>query len=175
MGNTASFDQLDQSEYAPYFQKYIEMVPAGDIRESLNAQIQRLNEFLAGVSNEDANKLHETYSWTIKQVIGHMIDTEKIFGCRAHRIACADSAELPGFDQDAFVANSNYDDVTLDQLAKEFDVARATTNMFFNRLPEESWSHSGSCDGKQISVRAIAFLLAGHLEHHLSIMKQRLA
>lgn len=166
---------LDPSEYAPYYQNYIDQAGEGGIHELLGTQKGELLDFFDGMSSETASTVHAPYTWTITEVLAHIIDTEKIFSCRAHRIACGDDAELPGFDQDALVANYDYSQTAISELASEFEALRTTNQAFFRRLNDQAWLNRGVCDQKQISVRAIAVLLVGHSNHHLKILKQRLA
>ena len=166
---------LDPSEYSAYFQQYIDLVGEGSFLELFESQKQKLIRFFDGISDETAKTVHEPYRWSTAQVLGHVIDTEKIFGCRAHRIACGDPTDLPGFDQDLLVDNYDYSQTKLDQLVEEFTGLRTTNQAFFRRLNDQAWSRRGVCDQKQISVRAIAFLLIGHANHHFEILKKRLA
>ena len=166
---------LDPSEYAPYFKQYIDQAGEGEIHDLLQKQKVKLISFYNGISAEDATTTHPPYTWTIAQVLGHLIDTEKILGCRAHRIACGDQTDLPGFDQDALVANYDYSKTETSDLVLEFEALRMTNQAFFRRLNPEAWLNQGNCDQNKMSVRALAFLMVGHANHHLEILKQRLA
>lgn len=101
----------DPAEYLEYFETYISLVGAGDIAEILESQISYVRRVLDPLSPEQVECVHPPYTWTIKQVVGHCLDTERVFGYRACRFAAADSTALPGFDQDAFVANTDYTNV----------------------------------------------------------------
>ncbi|MEM9409818.1 MAG: DinB family protein, partial [Planctomycetota bacterium] len=167
-------NDLSRNEYQPYFQTYIDLVDETNIREQLQEQAEKFKEVLSGVSEEVASCLHPPYSWTIKQVVGHLIDGEKIFGVRAHRIACAEGLPLPGFDQNIFVANTDYEPVALSALVQEFIYNRASNQLMLDRWTSGMWTQTGICDGKPISVRAVACLLVGHVNHHLRIIEKRL-
>ena len=167
-------NQLDPGQYQPYFQTYIDLVQENDVREQLNVQKKQLTDVFENVSEETASTVHPPYGWTLKQVVGHLVDGEKIFGCRAHRIACAENIPLPGFDQDLFVRNTCYDDVKISDLVTEFNFNRSANEKMLDRWTETMWDQVGVCDGKKISVRAIACLMVGHVNHHLSIIKKRL-
>ena len=167
-------NDLEPTEFQPYFRSYIELAGDTDALESLEQQIEEFNDLLQSIDNDTALTVHPPYQWNIKQVVGHIIDVEKVFGGRAHRIACGENQALPGFDQDLFVANSDYDHVSLNDLAAEFESTRKSNFLMFARWTDEMWARSGNCDGKNISVRAIACLLVGHVNHHLIIVRKRL-
>ncbi len=165
----------DATEVAPFFQNYVDLVDDGDILKTLEFQWEGHRPFLATLPPAESNRLHAPYSWTIKQVVGHLIDTEKIFGYRAHRIANRDSTPLPGFDQDELVRCSVYEAVDLLSLVDEFAALRQSNLMFLQRIPPDRWNQRGTCDGHEITVRAMAFIMAGHVEHHLRIIRSRVS
>ena len=166
---------LSKSEYDPFYGQYLSLVHESEILSALEGQIDELNSAVADCDAEAANTVHPPYRWTIKQVIGHCIDNERVFGYRVSRIAAGDKTPLSGYDQELLVRNQAYADVTLRDLVEELMHLRRCHHAFFKRLTPEAWDRSGTCDGKQISVRAIAFLLVGHLRHHLAIITRRLA
>ena len=174
MAEPTILNQLEPGEYQPYFQPYLDLAGDGDIMGLLAEQTLDVHKAFESLDAETAETVHEPYSWTLKQVIGHLIDEERIFGCRAHRIGSSENQPLPGFDQDLLVANSDYNEVALDSLIEEFVLLRKSNIMLFDRMSADMWRQVGDCDGKKISVRAIAFLLAGHANHHLTIVKKRL-
>lgn len=166
---------LTAGEYADYFQKYFDLVGEADVLELISGQQKTIHEVFKAVEEQETNRTHEPYTWTIKQVLGHVIDVEKVFGSRAHRIAFGGEESLPGFDHDKFVNEYDYSAVPLGDLLKEFEHSRIVNAMMFNRLTPEMWERKGECSGKNISVRAIACLLAGHFIHHVGIAQQRMA
>ena len=170
----ASRNQLNKSEYQPYYEPYIGLVNETDILDALHSQPEELNGVLMGLSNEQACKLHAPYTWSIKQVLGHCIDNERVFGYRVSRFASGDETELPGYEQNEYVANMDYENCSLSKLQDEFIALRNSNQLFLSRLADGCWDRSGTCDGKRITVRAIAFLLVGHLRHHLNIVQKRL-
>jgi hypothetical protein len=163
------------TEFSPYFENYVKLVPDGNILDTLEDQRHAFRNFFSAVSSADSNRVHPPYAWTIKQVVGHMIDTEKIFGYRAHRIASRDVTPLPGFDQDEMVRHSDYEDADLQKLVEEFGAVRKANLMFLQRIAPDRWQQRGICDDQEITVRAIAFVLAGHVDHHLGIVRKRLS
>jgi len=163
----------NSSEYAPYFETYISLVTEPDIMAALQSQLsssQMLSQYITG---EMETQLHAPYTWTIRQVVGHMIDTERIFAYRALRFATGDKTPVPGFDQDAYVAATDYSQMPLRHLTEEFFALRQTTLSLFSRFSEAGWNNIGEADGKPISVRAIAYVICGHVRHHLRIIEQR--
>lgn len=165
----------DPSEYQDYFSGYISLVLEDNIIDCLERQLVDLHEVLDGVSVADSQVLHAPYTWTLNQVMGHCIDTERIFGYRIGCLAAGDATPLPGFDQDAYVANMPYQHVLLPDLVLEFDSMRRSHLLMMKRFSSENWTRVGVSSGGPLSVRSGAYILAGHLRHHLNIMKTRLA
>jgi hypothetical protein len=161
-------------EYLDYFEAYISLVGNEPIVELLSSQTDEIRKQLSGVSPEEAEVVHPPYTWNIKQVIGHCVDTERIFGYRACRFAAGDATSLPGFDQDAFVSNTDYSHVVLPDLINEFEHLRKGNTAMFERQQADSWLRQGSGDGKNMSVRAAAYIMVGHITHHLKIIEERL-
>ena len=163
-----------RAEYAEYYGLYIDRVPNGDILELLENQIAEFAGVLSDVSEEQAGILHGTYTWTIKQVVGHLIDVEKVFGYRAHRFACNDLRPILGMEQNDFVDSLDYTSALISDMVVELKCSRRSNCYFLKRIPDNAWSRTGTADGNVMSVRAIAFILVGHVIHHLEIIKKRL-
>ena len=164
----------EPGEYVEYFDTYISLVQEENIFDALEQQIETLNEFVSRVPADQLAVLHAPYTWTIKQVFGHCVDTERVFGYRAGRFAAADTASLPGFDQDEFVAHTDYDSVELAKLNEELVALRQSNLLMLQRQSETSWLRSGVADGKSMTVRAAAYILVGHVRYHLNIVAKRL-
>ncbi len=163
------------SEYADYYGRYIDRVADGDILQILEKQISELTDVLNSVSEQQSGVLHGSYTWTIKQVVGHLIDVEKVFGYRAHRFACNDLRPILGMEQNDFVDGLDYESPLLSDMVVELKCSRRSNCYFFKRIPDLAWSLTGTADGNVISVRAIAYILVGHMIHHLEIVRKRLA
>jgi hypothetical protein len=161
------------SEYEPYFEAYISLVPESDVMEVLRAQLSEVRTVVRQFDVVALESLQGPYTWTPKQVLGHCIDTERVMGYRAATILGSDDADLPGFDQDEFVANADYNSVSRDDLIDEFEACRNSHVFLLKRAHELAWGRSGKADGKPISLRALAFLMAGHVRHHLAILQER--
>ena len=166
---------LSDTEYQPYFQTYINLVGDGDVRQLLIEQVTEFKDLYGSVDEPTSQIVHPPYSWTIRQVVGHLIDGEKIFGTRAHKIACNETQPLPGFDQDLFVDNTDYSHVSLTHLVTEFLHIRESNILMFDRFSDAMWQRSGVCDDKDLSVRAIACILVGHVNHHARIVEKRIS
>jgi hypothetical protein len=165
----------DPSEYAPSFETYIALVPAGDILAHLEQQIDDSLTLLHGVSESNAETRHAPYTWSVKEVVGHLIDSERIFGIRALHFARQDRAELPGFDENRYVQCAGFDARTLASLAQEFELVRRSHLFFFRGLDGEAWLRRGVANGHSVTVRALAYIIAGHERHHVTILRQRLS
>ena len=162
-------------EYDSYYGRYIDLVPDGDVLDLLEEQIAEFNGVLGAVPEKQAQVLHDPYTWTIAQVVGHLIDVEKVFGYRAHRFACHDLRPILGMEQNAFVDNLEYGTPRLSDMAVELEHARRSNVLFLKRIPAVAWGRTGTADGNTISVRAIAYILVGHVTYHLEIIKRRVA
>jgi hypothetical protein len=160
-------------EYASDYQRYIDLAIEDDVVAALDAQSHETATLLAGISEQQAAHRYEPDKWSVKQLVGHVIDGERIFAYRALRIARGDTTPLPGFDQDPYVANAASDDRPIADLAEEFAVLRKANVMMFRALPEEAWSRAGTASDNAITVRALAFILLGHERHHARILRER--
>ena len=165
----------EAGEFLHYFEPYIAKAEGDLILPQLEKQMDRVRSVLNSLSTEQVNTLHEPYTWTIKQVIGHCVDSERVFGYRAGCFAAGDQTSLPGFDQDDFVRQTDYDPVCMTALIEELDSLRQSNLAMFRRQNSETWMRKGMGDGKVMTVRAAAFILVGHVNHHLQIIEKRIA
>jgi uncharacterized damage-inducible protein DinB len=161
------------SEYAPFYETYISKVQGSDILGILEAQRLQMAQLFAARSERDGNFRYAADKWTVKEVLGHVSDSERIFGYRALRIARGDQTPLTGFEQDDYVRGGNFADRTLADLAEEFGLVRAATIAFFKSLQKEAWQRRGVANKNEVSVRALAFIVAGHELHHRLILEER--
>jgi hypothetical protein len=163
------------SDYAPHYEQYVALVPEEDILAAMKSELARTLTFLSGIADRDASVCHAPYTWTVKQVVGHLTDCERIFGYRALRFARGDATPLPGFDENHYAQVALSDQRPLAALAAEFEAVRKSHICLFDSLPAGAWKLRGTSNGDEISVRAIAFAIVGHERHHTSILRQRLA
>jgi len=166
-------DRPTEKEYAAYFGKYIDLVPKGNVIKIMEKQNEQFCEFLAQVSEKKADYRYADGKWSIREVIGHMIDAELVFLYRALRFSRNDSTKLAGFEQDDFIAHSNYSQQSLTDLIEQFYLLRKTSVSFFKSLSKAMWSNKGTASGNQGTVRAIAFIMAGHVIHHMQIINKK--
>jgi hypothetical protein len=162
----------DTSEFNPYFELYIGKVPDGEIVETLSIQLDEFVTFLDGVGEDKSAFRYEPKKWSIKEVVGHIIDCERIFGARALAIARRDQTPLPSFDQDVYVAEGKFDDRTLEDLIGEFEHLRRSHLSLFSSFGEDVWLQRGNAGDNEVSVGAIAWIVAGHLIHHVGVVKE---
>jgi hypothetical protein len=163
----------DPSEYNPYFERYVGKVSDGDILETLVTQRGAFVEFLESIGEERASLRYSPEKWSIKQVVGHIVDTERIFGARALAIVRGEKAPLPSFEQDDYVEEANFDDRTMVSLMAEFESLRRSHLALFGSFDDGMWLRRGMAGGNEVSVRAIAWILAGHLIHHEGVIHER--
>jgi DinB superfamily len=162
-------------EYAPAFERYIGLVPAGDIVEILGEQLARLQAVLRPVNEAQAMTLHAPYTWTLKQVLGHLTDSERVFGYRALRLARLDATPLPGFDENQYMQTADFNSRPLAELLEEFTFVRRGHLLLLRHLPPAAWQWRGTVIDHPATCRSLAYVMAGHVEHHLAIVKKRLA
>jgi hypothetical protein len=170
---TAREKKPDQSEFLPYYGKYIALVPEGDVISTLEAQMRDSKALLAGIPSAVSTYRYAPGKWSVNEMVGHVIDSERIFAVRALRFARADTSPLPGFEQDDYVRYSSYDAYPLAELASELESVRRSTIFLFRHLTEEAWMRRGVASNAEVSVRALAFIIAGHERHHWEILRTR--
>lgn len=160
-------------EYPPHFAGYIAKVPDGDVVEALIGGAEIMAALLHDVDEERGDFAYAPGKWTLKEVLLHCADAERIFAYRALRIARADTTPLPGWDENAYTPESGAGARQMDSLLDEMESVRNATVTLFEGLPAVSWGRVGTSNGKQVTVRALAWITAGHLLHHLGIMQER--
>ncbi len=163
------------SEYASNYAEYVALAPEVDILAAMKFELDRTVALLSGVTDRDSSVCHPPYTWTIKQVVGHLADTERIFGYRALRFARGDMTPLPGFDENHYAQSARSDQRPLRDLTAEFEALRTSHIALFQNLPADAWDQRGIASGSEISVRAIAYVIVGHERHHTAIIRERLA
>lgn len=162
----------DPSEHAPYFGKYIALVPDGDIVQSLAAVRDETLSVLKSVSAEKSLHRYAPGKWSIRESYVHLIDAERVFGYRALRFGRGDQTPLSSFDQDSYVGPSEADARDWSGILEEYRVVRAATISLFGNLPAAAWTRTGISNGIQTSVRALAYIAAGHDIHHRNLLRQ---
>lgn len=159
-------------EYAPYYDKYVSLVPDGDILKTLEKQAPETAALLAR-PEADGDFRYAPGKWSLKESLGHVIDSERVFGYRAMRFARNDSTPLPGFEQDDFVKYGPFGQCKLDALVEEFAAVRKATVLMFRALDDSAWARRGVANNNEVTVRALAYIIAGHELHHRRIFQQK--
>lgn len=162
-------------EATPYFFTYIDQVPPGNVVTFMTAQAEALRQALAPVSDAQSLARHQRGAWSIRETIGHVADTERMFLMRAFWFARGFDSALPSFDQQVAVDAAHADAQPWPLLIEDLLAVRAATLTFLRGLPAEAWHRRGQAGGNPITVRALAFLTAGHAEHHLRLLRERYA
>src|ERR1700760_1506374 len=156
----------EASEYAPYFERYVSLVQGEDVVASLEAQRLHTMQMLSARSEREGNYRYAPDKWSVKEVVGHLSDSERIFSYRALRIARGDQTALPGFEQDDYVKNGNFAEQSLADLVQEYGLVRTATLALLRSLSAEAWGRRGTASNNPVTTRALAFIIAGHELHH---------
>lgn len=160
-------------EYAPYYGRYIALIPDGPIVETLRSQIAETTAVLGALPEAKGEHRYEPGKWSVKEVLGHVIDGERVFSYRALRFARRDETPLPGFDENLYVPAAGFSRRTIRSLLDEFRAVREATVHLYQNLDDEALSRSGIASENRMSVRALAWTIAGHERHHLGVLRER--
>jgi hypothetical protein len=164
----------DSGEYAPHYGTYIRLVDDdGDIAEILERQIDGTLGFYRSVTEDRSRGRYAPDKWSVKQVLGHVIDTERVFQFRATAFSRGDDRPLPAMDQNGWMAKCDFDRRSWTSLVDELAIVRASTIALFRHLPEEALDRRGIASSSPVTVRALGYVVAGHERHHLVILKER--
>lgn len=163
----------EKSEYDPYYERYISLVTNDEINEALAKQTVELRSIFSGLPEEKGTFKYADGKWTVKEVLSHLIDGERIFAYRVFRIARGDKTPIEGFEQDGYIENSHANGRSFAELLDEFDLLRRANVFFFDNLKDDDWLRTGTANKVEISVRAIAYVMVGHIIHHENILKER--
>ena len=163
----------DAREYAVFYEKYVALVPVADILHVLEAQRLQMSQLLAGCGERDGNFRYAPDKWSVKEVIGHLTDCERIFTYRALRIARADATPLAGFEQDDYVKTADSNRRELRDLSEELSLVRSSTVALYRSLNDKAWTRRCTANKNEVSVRALAYITAGHELHHRRILEER--
>lgn len=161
------------TEYAPYYQKYLDQVPDGDVLDLLERQLGDTVHLLSGVGEERADHRYAPGKWSIKEVVGHLVDTERVFAYRALCFARGDAGPFPSFEQDDYVANGGFAARTLRDLVGEFVHVRRANLHLLRGLPPEAWEREGVASNVRFTVRAMPYIMAGHERHHVKELREK--
>ncbi len=163
----------EKNEYAEFYANYVALVEEADVVAALQNQIDDLREIFTEISEEKGTFAYAEGKWTIKEMLGHLIDGERVFSYRALRISRKDQTPLAGFEENIYVANSNFGDRKITDMLEELSLLRASNVLFFSSLSNDALLLTGTASNAEISVRALAYIMVGHIRHHINILKTR--
>ena len=161
----------EKSEYAAFYESYVSIVPETDVVAALENQIAELENLQ--IAEEKGDYAYAENKLTVRQLLGHLIDGERVFSYRALRISRSDQTPLAGFEENFYVANSNFANRQVADLLAEFAHLRRANVIFFADLTEEMWTRTGTASDNQVSVRALAYVMVGHIRHHIHVLRER--
>ncbi|PLS03129.1 DinB family protein [Neobacillus cucumis] len=161
------------SEFPEYYVPYVNLVPEGDLLEILKEQLEKTTELFESLSEENALHRYDPGKWSIKEVLGHMTDTERIMSYRLLRVGRGDQTPLAGFNENDYIAESNFDELSNKQLLEDFTAVRKATSTLINNMPKQAWEKIGIANNSETTTRALAYIIAGHAIHHLKIINER--
>ena len=163
----------EANEFAPYYSLYIDRITSDDIVPVLERQLAEIGDLLTGISEADSLRRYAPDKWSMRQLLNHVNDTERVFLFRAFWFARGYTDELPSFDQEVAAAVSNADQYSWASHIQDFQAVRESTLTFFRSLPDDGWSRSGIASGNRVTVRALAYIIAGHVAHHIAVLQEK--
>ncbi len=162
-----------ESEYAPYYQSYIARVTEAEILPVLRSQLDELDVLLGRVTPDRETYAYAEGKWSIREIAGHLIDAERVFGYRAFCIARGETRNLPGFDENEYMLRAPYNQIDLEDLLSELRLVRLSNIAMLRNLDEQAWMRIGTANDAQVSVRALTFIMAGHVRHHMGVLREK--
>lgn len=165
----------DPTEYEPHFAGYISLVPELDVLTVLEGQGETLRGMLRGMTADRERLRYAPGKWSVREVLGHMADCERVFGYRALAIGRGEKQPLPGFDEDAYMLNAGFDERPAAAIVTEFAAVRDANITMLRAFNDAAWERLGTSNNATISVRALAYIMAGHVRHHLTVLSERYA
>jgi len=163
----------EPGEYAPYYDRYISLIPGTEILATLESQRRQMMLLLSGRDEADGDFRYAPDKWSAKQVLGHVCDTERIFAYRALRIARGDRTPIEGFEQDDYVRNGPFHELPISEIIEDYIGVRRATLTLLRNLDEPAWTRRGIANKNEVSVRALAYIIAGHELHHRRILEEK--
>jgi hypothetical protein len=163
----------ETNEYDPYYGNYIDLVEGDNVLPVLDAQPAELNALFLHAPEEKGLFAYGEGKWSIKELLSHVIDGERMFAYRVLRISRGDQTPIEGFEQDGYIENSNANNRSFAELLSEFEMLRRANMLMFNNMSGEASARIGTANDKEVSVRALVYIMAGHVTHHINILKAR--
>lgn len=168
-----SLSRPDAAEYAAHFTPYIGLVPDGSLPDLLREQAKLVKELFGAIREEDGDYRYAPDKWTVKEVLGHVIDTELVMTYRLMRVARGDRTPLPSFDENDFIRGGEFGRLSIADLLAHFGIVRQATLTLIESMPEKAWEREGSVAGHPVTARALAYIVAGHERHHTRLLEER--
>jgi len=162
----------EPGEYAPYYERYISLITGSDILGTLDGQRRQMLLLLSGRDESDGDIRYAADKWSAKEVLGHVCDTERIFAYRALRISRGDQTPVEGFEQDDYVKNGPFARAPLAEIIEDYIAVRRATLTLLRNLEEAAWTRRGMANKNEVTVRALAYVIAGHELHHRRILEE---
>lgn len=162
-----------ESEYPNYYQPYVSLVPDGDLIQLLNENLLEMGTLFESISEEDGLFRYAANKWSIKEVLGHMTDTERVMSYRLMRVGRGDQTSLAGFNETDYVNGSQINQLPIKNILEDFTATRKATLTLIQNMPASAWTNKGFANGMEITTRAIAYIIAGHEIHHRKLVKER--
>jgi uncharacterized damage-inducible protein DinB len=163
----------ETNEFAPYYNTYVSKVDGDSVMTVLEQQPAELRSMLAGVADDRGSYAYGEGKWSIKELLSHIIDGERIFAYRVLRVSRGDETPIEGFEQDDYIANANANNRPLDDLLSEFELTRQANLAMIRNISDEGSRRMGTASGVGVSARALVYIMAGHVTHHAAILKER--
>lgn len=163
----------ETTEFAPYYNNYISQIEGDNVMPVLNSQVAEIRSMFADVPEEKGTFAYAEGKWTIKELLSHLIDGERMFAYRVLRISRGDKTPIEGFEQDGYIENSNANNRSFAELFDEFDLQRRSNLLLLNNISDEGSKRMGTASDNPISVRALTYIMAGHVTHHINILRER--
>lgn len=163
----------EPTDHAPYYSRYLDLVPETDILPALQQQSSETQKLLASIGDDRAAYRYGPDKWSVKELIGHIVDTERIMGYRALAIARGEAKSLPGFDENLYAKNGSFDGWRIGDLAEYYALSRRSNIVAFSHFDEEAWNRRGVANENPVTTRAMAYVIVGHERHHLNVLRER--
>ena len=161
------------TDYAEFYANYVSLVPEEEVLSAIETQSSETQKLMASIDETRGTYRYAEGKWSVKEVFGHITDAERVFGYRALCISRGDQNSLPGFDENEYMRHANFDDWKIGDLAEMYALTRRANIVFFRNLPEEAWNRRGVANNSPVTVRALAYIIAGHERHHLQVLRER--
>lgn len=166
-------DRPGTDEFAPYYNTYISLIEDGQVLPVLSTQAAELRSLFSEISEDKGEYSYQEGKWTVKELLSHIIDGERMFAYRVLRISRGDETPIEGFEQDGYIENSNANNRSFAELLDEFDLQRSSNLLMINNISDDGEVRLGTASDNKVSVRALIYIMAGHVIHHINILKTR--